>query len=91
MTYVLQIRPFEHAFLAVDLRRLDEIPEWIVELMGYKIQTPFTGYGELCRAPSALNAAEKSTVDGLNPRDGARRMVNWSQRPLDPSPAFAKL
>ena len=41
-----QIRPFENAFLAVDLRRLDEIPQQIVDMMGYKIQAPFTGYGE---------------------------------------------
>ena len=77
----------------MDPRRLDEIPQQIVDLMGYKIQIPFTGYGELLEFRQvALDDAETPIVDGMNPRDGARRMVKWLQKPLDPAPpTFAKL
>ncbi|KAF1814926.1 phytanoyl-CoA dioxygenase [Eremomyces bilateralis CBS 781.70] len=63
------IRPIENMVLSVDPRRLPEIPERIVEMMGYAIHKPFIGY-----------------ADGLEPLKGADRMVNWLQRPLDPSP-----
>ena len=42
-----QIRPIENQILAVDPRRLDEIPEKIVSMMGYRVHPPFIGYGEL--------------------------------------------
>lgn len=97
-----QIRPFENSFLAVDPRRLDSIPARVVDLMGYKIQMPFTGYGaSLSSFPhplyclideNAIADKQGSKVDGLNPRDGARRLVKWLQAPLDRDPpAFAKL
>ncbi|KAL2011438.1 hypothetical protein VTN00DRAFT_4156 [Thermoascus crustaceus] len=38
------IRPVENQFLAVDPRRLPEIPERIVSMMGYGILPPFIGY-----------------------------------------------
>ena len=91
MLRVWQIRPFENPYLAVDPRRLDEIPQQIVDLMGYKIQMPFTGYGESAFTV-LFDVAERGTVDGLSPRAGARRMVKWLQGPLDHSPpGFAKL
>lgn len=40
-----QIRAVENQFLAVDPRRLSEIPEDIVKMMGYGLQKPFIGYG----------------------------------------------
>jgi len=59
------IRPIENLVLSVDLRRLDKIPEKIVNMMGYNVHAPFIGY-----------------TDGLNPREGARRMVEWMKQPL---------
>lgn len=41
------IRPIENQFLAVDPRKLEEIPKRIVDMMGYKIHTPFIGYVSL--------------------------------------------
>lgn len=38
------IRPIENQMLAVDPRKLDEIPENIVEMMGYNTHRPFIGY-----------------------------------------------
>ncbi|KAL1966010.1 hypothetical protein VTN77DRAFT_4950 [Rasamsonia byssochlamydoides] len=38
------IRPVENQFLAVDPRRLPQIPDRIVAMMGYGIQKPFIGY-----------------------------------------------
>jgi hypothetical protein len=59
--------------LAIDPRRLPEIDERIINMIGYRIHAPFIGY-----------------VDGLSPRRGAQRMVEWLQKPLDPEPpAFA--
>lgn len=40
-----QIRAVENQFLAVDPRRLSEIPDDIVRMMGYGLQKPFIGYG----------------------------------------------
>ncbi|KAF9895006.1 hypothetical protein FE257_004630 [Aspergillus nanangensis] len=40
------IRPIENQFLAVDPRRLPEIPGKIVEMMGYKTHNPFIGYAD---------------------------------------------
>lgn len=67
------MRQIENMYLAVDPRKLDEIPKRIVELMGYKTFAGFIGY-----------------TDGLNPREAARRLVSWQQKPVDDSPpAFA--
>src|SRR2546423_81916 len=52
--------------------------------MGYKIQLPFSRYGESSRT-------EQSTIDRLNPRDRARRMIEWLRRLLDPSPTFCEV
>lgn len=41
------IRPIENQFFAVDPRKLDEIPKKIVDMMGYKVHTPFIGYVSL--------------------------------------------
>jgi ectoine hydroxylase-related dioxygenase (phytanoyl-CoA dioxygenase family) len=38
------IRQIENQFLAVDPRKLDEIPKKIVDMMGYKVHRPFIGY-----------------------------------------------
>ncbi|KAF5009662.1 hypothetical protein F66182_15532, partial [Fusarium sp. NRRL 66182] len=38
------IRAVENQFLAVDPRRLSEIPDDIVRMMGYGLQKPFIGY-----------------------------------------------
>ena len=35
--------------LAVDPRKLDEIPERIVDMMGYKVMYPFTGFADAPR------------------------------------------
>lgn len=48
-----QIRAVENQFLAVDPRRLSEIPDDIVKMMGYGLQKPFIGYGVL-PLPSCL-------------------------------------
>jgi len=45
MLMCIQIRPVENQILAVDPRRLPEIPPRIVEMMGYRIHKPFIGYG----------------------------------------------
>jgi hypothetical protein len=42
----IQIRPVENQFLAVDPRRLPEIPDQIVKMMGYGLQKPFIGYSK---------------------------------------------
>lgn len=42
------IRPIENQILAVDYRKLDEIDQRIVGMMGYRVMAPFMGYGELC-------------------------------------------
>ncbi|QSS61068.1 phytanoyl-CoA dioxygenase [Histoplasma capsulatum] len=39
------IRQIENQILAVDPRRLTEIPQRIVEMMGYRIHAPFIAYG----------------------------------------------
>jgi hypothetical protein len=41
------MRQIENQFLAVDARKLDEIPRKIVEMMGYRTHRPFIGYGKL--------------------------------------------
>lgn len=64
-----QIRPIENIILGVDPRRLAEIDNRIVKMMGFAVHKPFIGY-----------------VDGLNPRKGAERMVEWLQKPLDKQP-----
>jgi hypothetical protein len=70
-----QVRPIENMTLAVDPRRLQDIDERIVDMMGYRVHAPFIGY-----------------VDGLNPRRGAQRMVEWLQKPLElQPPTFAAL
>jgi len=38
------IRPIENQFLAVDPRKLDEMPEQIVDMMGYQLHNTFIGY-----------------------------------------------
>ena len=43
------MRQIENMYLAVDPRKLDEIPKRIVELMGYKTFAGFIGYSESCR------------------------------------------
>ncbi|EFW16937.1 hypothetical protein D8B26_003747 [Coccidioides posadasii str. Silveira] len=40
------IRPIENQILAVDPRKLKEIPPRIVEMMGYRIHRPFIGYAD---------------------------------------------
>jgi hypothetical protein len=40
------MRQIENQYLAVDARKLDEIPKRIVELMGYRVFAGFIGYGE---------------------------------------------
>ncbi|KFZ09655.1 hypothetical protein V501_05519 [Pseudogymnoascus sp. VKM F-4519 (FW-2642)] len=87
------IRSLENQFLAVDPRRLPEIDTRIVEMMGYKIHQPFVGYGMSSRPvlatgmpPSEADLANIAAADGLSPVRGARRMVEWLQKPLDKNP-----
>ena len=40
------IRPIENQILAVDLRKLDQIPQKIVDMMAYKHMQPFMGYAD---------------------------------------------
>ena len=40
------IRPIENQVLAVDPRKLDEIDQKIVDMMGYRVMAPFMGYGK---------------------------------------------
>ncbi|KAL1954876.1 hypothetical protein VTO42DRAFT_465 [Malbranchea cinnamomea] len=40
------IRPIENQILAVDPRKLEEIPPRIVEMMGYRVHAPFIGYAD---------------------------------------------
>ncbi len=42
----MQMRQIENQFLAVDPRRLGEIPERIVDMVGYQTHRPFIGYGQ---------------------------------------------
>ena len=42
----MQMRQIENQILAVDPRRLGEIPERIVAMMGYQTHKPFIGYGQ---------------------------------------------
>jgi hypothetical protein len=39
-----QIRPIENLILGVDPRRLSEIDDRIVRMMGYSVHRPFIGY-----------------------------------------------
>ena len=41
----LQMRQIENHYLAIDPRRLSEMPERVVNLLGYKVHPPFIGYG----------------------------------------------
>jgi ectoine hydroxylase-related dioxygenase (phytanoyl-CoA dioxygenase family) len=41
------IRPLEDLMLSVDPRKLDQIPEKVVDMMGYKSGFPFLGSGTL--------------------------------------------
>ena len=43
------MRQIENMYLAVDPRKLEEIPKRIVELMGYKTFAGFIGYSESFR------------------------------------------
>lgn len=87
-----QIRPLENQFLAVDPRRLAEIDTRIVEMMGYRIHQPFVGYGMspcavgIYMPLSELDTTNTTAADGLSPLRGARRMVEWLQKPLDKNP-----
>lgn len=87
-----QIRSLENQFLAVDPRRLPEIDTRIVEMMGYRIHQPFVGYGmSPCAVGISMPSSEPDTTnttvaDGLSPLRGARRMVEWLQKPLDENP-----
>lgn len=45
--------------LAVDPRKLDEIPESIVEMMGYNTHRPFIGYGEFFGTKSVVLSYDK--------------------------------
>ena len=38
------IRPFENMTLAVSWDKLEEIPEGIIDMMGWKVGYPFIGY-----------------------------------------------
>ncbi|KAL7929962.1 hypothetical protein V8C35DRAFT_314254 [Trichoderma chlorosporum] len=38
------IRPMENQILAVDWEKLDEIPERLVDMLGYKVGNPFLGF-----------------------------------------------
>lgn len=49
------IRQIENQFLAVDPRRLDEIPKKIVEMMGYGLHQPFIGYVRELRAVPGMD------------------------------------
>ncbi|KAL2369461.1 hypothetical protein RJ035_004615 [Blastomyces gilchristii] len=84
------VRPIENQILAVDPRRLTEIPRRIVEMMGYQIHAPFIGYGVFLLITFyvllAINTSFLCSADGLNPITAVRRMVNWLQGPLDPNP-----
>jgi hypothetical protein len=44
-----QMRQIENQFLAIDPRRLKDIPGRIVDMLGYKVHSPFIGYGTFCR------------------------------------------
>ncbi|EEH03287.1 phytanoyl-CoA dioxygenase [Histoplasma capsulatum G186AR] len=48
------IRQIENQILAVDPRRLAEIPQRIVEMMGYRIHAPFIGYADGLNPVSAV-------------------------------------
>lgn len=84
-----QVRPIENQILAVDPRKLDEIPPRIVDMMGYRVHQPFIGYGKLlqsCSYTSLLLPSDVHAADALNPRKAAQRMVEWLRKPVDHSP-----
>jgi hypothetical protein len=96
LTKTKQIRQIENQILAVDPRRLGEMPRELVEMLGYRVHKPFIGYGESSSAGifaiclSAKLASRNgwliSLVDGLNPYRGAMRFLKWAQKPLNRSP-----
>ena len=79
--------------LAVDPRKLDEIPESIVEMMGYNTHRPFIGYGKFFKTKSVVLSYDKLMevlVGGMNPRKEVSRMMQWAQNPVDRDlPTFA--
>lgn len=62
------IRPFENHILAVDWKKLGEIPLKVVEMMGYKVGTPFIGAVEGGNPLRAVNRRLKEYGFGSNRR-----------------------
>lgn len=101
--FYIQIRPIENQILAVDPRKIKDIPPRIVEMMGYRVHRPFIGYGMtdgVHRIPN-INVPFSGgwltwmltilLADGLNPYKSVQRMVQWLQKPVNYSPpTFAK-
>lgn len=89
------IRPLEDLILSVDPRKLGDIPEKVVDMMGYKSGFPFLGSGKFTDRKYDINLHDELNfarpVDGLNPRKGMQRMMRWLQEPVDYNPpTFAK-
>ncbi|CRG83327.1 putative protein Mb3657 [Talaromyces islandicus] len=64
------IRPFENHIVAVDWNKLDEIPPKVVDMMGYKLGTPFVGNVEGGSPLRAVNRRLKEYRSGIkeNPK-----------------------
>jgi len=81
------IRPIENQFLGVDPRKLDEIPEQIVDMMGYQLHNTFIGYVSVLWYDGVEHLTNCDIqVDGLSARHGAKRMIQWLQGPVDRNP-----
>lgn len=85
------IRPLENLILCVDPRKLPEIPERVVDMMGYKSAFPFLGSGRLLCIEMRTVSNDLFLVDGMNPRKGMLRLMRWLRQPVDYNPpTFAK-
>lgn len=64
--------------LAVEPRKLNEIPESIVKTMGYNTHRPFIGYGKFFKTESAVLSYDRlmEVLEGMNPRKGVARLMH---------------
>ena len=75
--------------LAVDPRKLDEIPESIVKMMGYNTHRPSIGHGKFFKTKSIVLSYDKQMevlVGGMNPRKEVSGLMQWTQNPVDQDP-----
>jgi hypothetical protein len=66
------IRPLENLMMCVDPRKLDEIPERVVDMMGYKSGFPFLGSGML-KEPNNIQSSKGLIYENSRRIESAKR------------------